>query len=295
MHPGAYLILSLTTFIWGANAIAGKLAVGHISPLMLTAMRWLVALAVLSLVALPQVRRDLPLIRQRLGYLLALGALGFTLFNATLYTALTHTSAVNVVIEQAGMPLVIFLANYLILRIAVTWMQVIGFALTFLGVAVTVSHGDLGRLLALELNLGDALMLLAILCYGGYTVALRWKPPIHWMSLLFVLSASAFLAALPLLAIEVAAGTLILPDSRGWAIAIATAIFPSLAAQALYIKGNELIGGNRAGLFINLVPIFGTLLAVAVLGEALHPFHVVGLALVLGGIAMAEAGKPRAP
>lgn len=293
MQIGAYLILTLTTFIWGANAIMGKLAVGHISPLALTSLRWLLALALIVIPAIPHLKRDLPIIRQHIWFLAALGGAGFTLFNALLYMALYHTSTVNVVIEQAGMPLVIFLANYLILRIRVTWIQIAGFAFTFAGVAVTVSYGDLGRLLALELNRGDALMMLAVLLYGGYTVALRWKPPIHWMSLLFVLAATAFLTSLPLLAIEAAAGALVLPDARGWVLALATAIFPSLVAQACYIKGNELIGGNRASLFINLVPIFGTMLAVLVLGEAFHAFHALGLVLVLGGIAVAEIGKPR--
>lgn len=288
MHIAAYLLLTMTAFIWGANAVAGKLAVGHISPLLLTSLRWLSAFVFIAGFAWPHVRRDLPIIRANIVYLALLGGIGFSCFNALLYLALNYTSTVNVVIEQAAMPLIIFLANFLILRIAVTPLQFVGFALTLAGVAVTVSNGDLGRLLALELNLGDALMVLAIVFYGGYTVALRWKPPIHWMSLMSVLAAAAFLASLPLVALEAAAGALILPDARGWAIVVFTALFPSLLSQVAYIKGNELIGGNRASLFVNLVPIFGTLLAVLVLGEPFLAFHALGMALVLGGIAVAE-------
>ncbi len=291
----AYTILMLTALVWGANAVAGKLAVGHISPLLLTTFRWLFAFLFILAFSFRHVSRDLPAIKAHFLQLFLLGAVGFAGFNSMLYLALNYTSTINVVIEQAGMPLVIFGANFLLLRIGVTWLQMIGFTLTMVGVAITVSNGDPSRLLALELNRGDALMLLAILFYGGYTVALRWKPALHWQSLLTVLAGCAFLASLPLAATEAAMGSLIWPDTRGWLVTLFTAIFPSLLAQGLYIRGNEMIGANRAGLFVNLVPIFGTLLAVVILGESLYAFHLVGLTLVLGGIALAERGKPSVP
>ncbi|AZN73126.1 DMT family transporter [Georhizobium profundi] len=293
MQRRAYILLTLTALIWGANAVAGKLAVGHVSPLLLTLFRWLFALLAVLPFAWPHIRRDLPVIRENLTYLMLLGGAGFTGFNATLYLALNYTSTINAVIEQAGMPLIIFAANFILLRIAVSSLQIIGFALTLVGVAVTVSGGDFNALLALQLNRGDALMLVAIVFYGGYTVALRWKPPIHWLSLMAVLCLGAALGALPLAIAEAATDSMITPDATGWAIILFTAILPSLVAQALYIRGNEIIGANRAGLFVNLVPIFGTVLAVAVVGEQLYPFHLVGLGLVLGGIAIAEKGKPK--
>jgi drug/metabolite transporter (DMT)-like permease len=294
LHSRAYLYLTVTALVWGANAVAGKLAVGHISPLLLTSLRWLFAFVFILAFAVPHLKRDMAIIRANAWLLFAFGAFGFTGFNATLYLALNYTSTINAVIEQAGMPLIIFLANFLLFRIAVTWLQMVGFLLTLIGVAVTVSNGDLATLFSLKLNRGDALMMLAILFYGGYTAALRFKPPIHWMSFMTVLCAAAFVASLPLTAMEAAAGAMIPPDRLGWTLMLFTAIFPSLLAQALYIRGNELIGGNRAGLFVNLVPIFGTVLAVIVLGERLYAFHILGLALVLGGIALAEKGKPKA-
>lgn len=292
LHWRAYSILSLTALVWGANAVAGKLAVGHVSPLLLTSLRWLFAFLIILVFSTRHLARDLPAIRSNWRFLFLLGAFGFAGFNGTMYLALNYTSTINVVIEQAGMPLIIFLASFILFRITVSWLQLFGFGVTLLGVALTISNGDPARLLGLNLNRGDGLMMLAILFYGGYTVALRWKPPIHWQSLMTVLAGSAFIATIPLTAYEHAAGALIVPDMRGWAIALFTAFFPSLLAQALYIRGNEMIGANRAGLFVNLVPIFGTILAVIVLGEALYPFHVAGLLLVLGGIALAEHGKP---
>lgn len=287
----AYVFLTITAMSWGGNAVAGKLAVGHISPMLLTSVRWGLALVVLLGFALPQVRRDLPVIRRHLPLLIAYGVFGFAFFNILLYSALEYTTAINVAIEQAGMPMVIFLANFLLFRIKASPAQIIGFALTLAGVAITASSGSLERLIGLQLGRGDALMLLAVLFYGGYTVALRYKPTLHWQSMISVMAASAFLTSLPFTAFEAASGSVIWPDTQGWLVAAFTAVFPSLVAQVMFIKGNEIIGSNRAGVFINLVPIFGTLLSVMILGERLQLYHVVALGLVLGGIWLAERGK----
>jgi len=287
----AYLFLIITALSWGGNAVAGKLAVGHISPMLLTSIRWGLAFAILLTFALPQVRRDIKTIKANLPLLIGYGMCGFTFFNILLYSALEYTTAINVAIEQAGMPMVIFLANFILFRIKVSPAQIAGFVLTLTGVAITASSGSLARLIGLELNRGDALMLLAVLFYGGYTVALRYKPVLHWQSMITVMAGAAFLTSLPFAAFEVARETIIWPDTRGWLVAAYTAVIPSLVAQVLFIKGNEIIGSNRAGIFINLVPIFGTLLSVMILGETMHLYHVIALGLVLGGIWLSERGK----
>ena len=295
MFRNAYALLLLTTLMWGGNAVAGKLAVGHISPMALTTIRWTAAVLIMLAIGLPQLRRDWPVVRANLLLLFALGAAGFTLFNVALYSALLYTTAINVSIEQAGMPMFIFAFNFLLYRMGVSPGQMVGFTLSLAGVALTASHGDLTSLTGLQINFGDALMLGGVLLYSGYTVALRYKPNLHWKSLMLVMSFAALVASLPFLAWEIAAGDVIWPDTRGWAISAYTAIFPSIVSQVFYIRGVELIGPNRAGLFINLVPIFGTLLSILLVGEAFHPYHAVALVMVLGGIWMAEhSGRKRA-
>ncbi len=288
MHRTAYLLLLATALFWGGNAIAGKLAVGHISPMLLTALRWGSALAILSAIGWRQLITDWPLVRKNLPLLAALGAFGFTAFNVALYSALTYTTAINVSIEQAGMPMLIFALNFLLFRLRVSWAQILGFVLSIAGVALTTSHGDPARLIALDVNFGDLLMLVGVIVYSAYTVALRFKPAIHWQSLMIVLTAVALITSLPFVAWEFQAGSGIAPDGLGWALVAYTAIFPSILAQVFYIRGVELIGANRAGLFINLVPIFGTLLSILILREAFHVYHGVAMALVLGGIWLAE-------
>lgn len=288
----AYLFLLLTAFAWGGNAIAGKLAVGHVSPLLLTLLRWIVALTVITALSTAQLKKDKTVLKDNLLYLLAMGAVGFTTFNALFYSALHYTSAINVVIEQAGMPMLIFLGNFLLFRMRVSFGQIAGFGLTLLGVALTVSNGQLETLLGLKLNFGDALMVLAVLVYAAYTIALKYKPTLHWKSTIATFSAGALIAAIPLAAYEFWQGTALMPDLHGWLVVLYIGLFPSLLAQVTFIRGIEIIGANRAGLFINLVPIFGTMLSVLIIGEQLHLFHIVALVMVLGGVVIAERSRP---
>lgn len=288
----AYAFLTLTALLWSGNAIAGRMAVGHVSPFLLTSMRWAFCFVAATLIAAPQLKRDWPALKRHAGLLFALGAGGFTCFNAIFYTAAHYTTAINIVIMQSGMPLVVFAISFALFRTRVTSSQVAGFLLTLIGVLVTAANGSLVRLLHLHLNTGDALMLLAILFYGSYTAALRWKPQMHWMTFMAALSAAAFAASIPFTLWEMAQGTVQWPDARGWGVALYAGFFPGLIAQASFIAGAGLIGGNRAGLFVNLVPVFGAILSVTILGEALRPYHVLGLALVLSGLALAERRRP---
>jgi len=289
----AYLYLTITSLFWGGNSVAGKLAVGHVSPMALTTFRWTIALLLVLAFMAPQVRRDWPVIRRHWLQLLLYGVFGFTAFNALLYTALGYTSAINAVIEQAGIPMLIFVFNFLLFRIQASFAQILGFTVTLVGVLVTAAHGEFSALAELQFNFGDLLMLLACIVYAGYTVSLRWKPELHWQSFIAAPVVGALVSAVPLLLWELSRGATIFPDATGWAIVVYAGIFPSLLSQVLYVFGVEMIGANRAGLFINAIPVFGTLLSVFLIGKTLHPFHIVALLLVLGGIAVAEWGRPK--
>ncbi|MBD9373404.1 DMT family transporter [Rhizobium sp. ARZ01] len=293
MTSKAYLYLCVTALFWGANSVAGKLAVGHVSPMMLTTLRWLIALCVILAFMMPQVRRDWQKIKAHWLQLLLYGAFGFTLFNALLYSALKHTSAINAVIEQAGIPMLIFVFNFVLFRIPALPAQIVGFSVTLIGVLVTAAHGDLTSLMELEFNFGDMLMMFACIVYAAYTVSLRWKPVMHWQSFIAAPVFGALVSSLPLLWWEASIGQMIVPDTTGWIIVLYAAIFPSLMSQVLWVRGVEMIGPNRAGLFINAIPVFGTLLSVLLIGETMQMFHLVAMFLVLGGIAIAEWGRPK--
>ncbi|RUX40364.1 EamA family transporter, partial [Mesorhizobium sp. M7A.F.Ca.CA.002.09.1.1] len=171
MHRSAYIFLLLTTLLWGGNSVAGKLAVDHVSPMTLVFLRWVLAVAIMLPIGWKTIQKDWPVVRKHWFVLVALGASGFTLFNTIFYTALNYTTAINVSIEQAAMPILIMTANFVFFRLRVNWAQIVGVVLTVAGVILTACHGDPRRLLTLELNFGDAIMLVAVFLYSGYSVA----------------------------------------------------------------------------------------------------------------------------
>lgn len=288
LYGRPYLLLSLSALMWGGNAIAGKIAVGDVSPLLLTFLRWTVAMAAIAPFAIPHLARDWPAIRGRLAFLIAMGATGFTLFNNLMYTALTYTSAINVSILQASTPLMVFGLNFLLFRIRVTALQAFGYALTLTGVLLIAAAGSLEQLSSLAFNWGDLLILLAALTYGAYSVMLARKPAMHWLSFIFILGMSALATSLPFALWEAWSDATVWNWTTGSAVVIYTAIFPSVFAQVFWMRGLELIGSNRGGLFINLVPVAGTFLAILILGERLEIFHLAALLLVSGGVAIAQ-------
>lgn len=296
MRTSPYTLLVLTALFWAGNAIAGKLAAGSISPVALTFARWIFACIAFYFIARPHLRDDWAMIRRHLPLLFTLGALGFAAFNIGFYLALTYTTAINVTIEQSAMPVLIILANYLFFSQRITALQGLGVLLTISGVVVTATRGAPLSVLETGVNRGDAIMVLCVVLYGSYTVALRFRPHIHWTSLMFVLTASATLMAAPFYAFEILRDGFRMPGPDAWAIIAYTAIFPSMLSQLFFIRGVAALGANRAGLFINLVPIFGAVGAILILGESFRPYHLAGLTLVLGGIAMAERfGEHRKP
>ena len=285
----AYLILIVTMIFWGGNAVAGRVAVGEVSPLLLTCLRWILGASVLLMIARRQLVQDWPVIRRHLPYILFMGATGFACFNGLLYTALNHTTAINATIVQAGIPMFIFALNFLIFRTQVRSMQIAGYSVTLLGVLVIAARGDFQQLANLDINLGDMIMLLAGLVYATYSSVLHAKPALHWLSFLTVLSVTAAVVSIPMALYEMTTPNLVWPTTwKSWAVILYTTIFPSVIGQALFIRGIELIGGNAAGLFVNLVPIFGAILAVLLLNESFQLYHALALVLVLGGILFAQ-------
>ncbi len=287
-----YALITVATIIWAGNATAGRLAAGHISPFLLTSLRWLVATTLLIAIARPMLRRDWPVIRANLPYLAVMGAVGFMLFNNLFYLGLNYTTSINAAIIQAGTPLMVYLLNFMLFRLRSTSMQLLGFALTMVGVILTSTEGDLLRLSDMHINIGDAYVLAGSFAYGAYTAYLVRKPDdLHWLSLVAVFAFFALLSSLPFTAWEFGTGKLLPPDAMGWGVVIYAATLPAILAQVLWIRGLESLGSNRGGIFMNLVPIFTAGMAVLLLGETFHFYHAVALVLVVGGVWISQRNK----
>ena len=292
LYRRPYLLLTLTMLMWGGNAVAGRLAVGEVSPMALTGLRWVVPVAVLGVALRYQLLTHRQVLLERWPSILLMGTLGLTVFNALFYLAAHHTTAVNLTILQGSMPVFVLVGALVFYGMRIHGWQIAGMAVTLLGALLVATRADPGTLASFSFNVGDLWMLAACCLYAGYTVALRSKPAVPGLVFFAALAGVALLTSLPLVAYEVVTGTVTWPTPRGWLIVLYVGLFPSFVSQVLFMRGVELIGPGRAGLFVNLVPIFGALLAVLILGEPFAPYHAVGLALVLGGIWLAER-QPR--
>ena len=292
MRSLAYLLLAITAFSWAGNAIAGRVAAGAVSPMTLTTLRWSVAVLAVLPFAWPYLKRDAPLLRASWKPIVALGACGFTLFNVLLYSSLEIATAINIVLIQAGLPAIIFGLNFLVFHRTVVPLQIVGFALSLAGVALVMLGG--GDALG-GIGLGELLGLLAVIVYASYTVGLSAKPHVHWLSLLAAMAAAALVVSLPFTAWEALSGNANWPDGpRGWGVVVYAGLFPALIAQACFIRAIDMIGSNRAGMVVNVVPVLGTTMAVLFLGEAFRWHHGAALVLTMGGIALAEWAASRA-
>ncbi len=287
----AYMFLTITALCWGGNTVLARLAVGEVSPMVVVAMRWISVLALLLVLARKHLQRDWPEMRMRLPYLAAMGAVGYTGFNSLFYIAAHSTTAINLGIIQGAVPGFVLLGTLVFYRTPIGLLRSCGVILTMIGVVIVGSGGDMDRLMALAFNFGDVIMIGACFLYAGYTLGLRNRPQVSPLSMLTVMAGAAFAASLPLVAIEASVGQLLMPTATGWVVIGLITLFPSFLAQIFFIRGVELLGPARAGVFINLVPVFASLFAVAFLNESFEAFHGVALALVLGGIWLSERGK----
>lgn len=286
-----HLLLVLATVMWGGHTIVARVSVGEISPMVLMEMRWVGCLAVLLVLVRGDIVTQWPLARARIGWTILMGGVGLSGFTIFFIFAAQYTSAVNLGITQSIIPAFVMILNLLFLGVNVRFMQVIGLLSSLLGVLVLVSGASLGVLFALQFNSGDLLMLVACLAYASYTVGLSRRINVRPLVLLTYFSIFASITHGIGVGIEYAQGTLVMPGIKGMIIVLYCVIFPSLLAQILFMRGVELAGANRAGLHLNLIPIFSALMAILFLRETMHIYHAVSLVMVLGGIYLVERHK----
>jgi drug/metabolite transporter (DMT)-like permease len=294
-----YVLLILCNLFWGGNVVAGKAAVGNIDPYALMVVRWAGAALLVLPFALEPLRRDWPTIRAKWWLYLFYGGVGYATFNALCYVAAYYTTGFNIGLDQVTINIFVMLLSFILFRTRVRPLQLVGVAITVAGVALTASHGDLRRIIALDINFGDLLVIVASLAYAIYSIALRWRPQTDWRSFLLATFVGATLASLVFAAttgggIDRVAATIPSITPLGWTIAAYTMVLPSIISQMFYVRGVELIGANRASLFINLIPLFGAAGSVLVLRERLELFHFIAAGLVIAGIVMAEWSARRA-
>ena len=283
-----YLLLSLTSLFWAANIVLARYVAGTAPPMTLSCVRWIGAFVLLWPFAKEHLRRDWPTLRANLPLLLLLSATGFAYNNAASYIALQYTQALNALLIQSSGPLFIALWALVLFGLRLTWAQLAGIAISLAGVLIILLRGDISALAAIHFNKGDLMFASAVLAFGLYSSVMTRRPVTHPLSLITFTMGCGSLMLVPFAAWEIASGFSPRTDLLTAATLAYVVIFPSALAYLFLNRGIALIGPNRAAPFLHLVPVFGSAMAIVLLGEELKLFHVVGYALVLAGVIIAS-------
>ena len=282
-----YLLLALAGLCWSGNHVIGRAIAGQVPPLSLSAVRWLLPMAVLLPFAKPHLERDWPLIKRNWRILAFLGGTGGALFGALQYFGLQHTTAINASVLNSLSPVLIVAAGALLFRDHLSATRVLGIAVSLAGVLVVVTRLDPDIVSSLSLNAGDLLITCNMAVWGIYSACLRLRPSIHWVSLIYIVAGMSTVATMPLLVWEHLRGFTFQPNLVTALAILYVSFFPSLIAFVAWNRGVELIGPNRASPFLHMVVLYSAILATIFLGERILPYHVLGFFLILGGVALA--------
>jgi drug/metabolite transporter (DMT)-like permease len=290
-----HLLLTLSTLFWAGNWIVGRALVDLMPPAALTFWRWIIALLLMAPFVVPRLLAQRSLLRRHWKIIVVLGLLGGGLHNILQYWGLHYTGAANGAILTALMPVYVMLAGAAFLKEPLSRRAAVGAAISILGVVAIVFRLDLDAVRAFSLNPGDLLIILSHFMLAAYTLGLRRRPagldPLSFL-------ACFALVALPPVGIaylgELASGARIVWTPTAVAGLAFVAVFPALLAYHFWNLGVAALGPARSAVFFYLTPLFGSLLAVALLGERLGWHHAIGGALIIVGVSLASrAGLPR--
>jgi drug/metabolite transporter (DMT)-like permease len=289
-----YALLALANLFWAGNWVLGRALRETFGPVTLNFWRWMLAALVLLPFAWPLLAGKGALVRRHARLLLALALTGVVLFQSLVYLGLRTTTTVNAVLINSSGPLFMLLCSWVLERERATPGQVAGMLVSFAGVCVILSRGELADLLHLRFHPGDAWILLAMPMWGIYSVLLkRWPRELGGTGFLFALAA----AGLPFLLAGTAVESFFIPPRPLTAAGVAGLAYIALAASVgafiCWNRGVAALGANAAGFSLPLLPAFGTVLAILFLGEEVRAFHLVGIATILAGVFVATRPAAR--
>lgn len=279
-----WLMMMMPPLFWAGNAIIGRAAVGIVPPVGLAFWRWTLGAAVLLPFAWRHLRADRHALAANWPVVLLLTALGVGAFNTLLYLGLRTTTAMNGVMMQSAMPVIIVLMGVAFFRDRVGLVQWLGILVSLVGAAVLISHGDPAALLQLQFNVGDILVFVAVVCYCAYTVLLRRRPEVHPLSFLVATFLGGAGMLLPFYLWETMSGFPMPLSFQALGSIAYTAVCASILAYLCFNRAVALAGAGVAGLSFHLMPVFGTVLAILILGERAQLYHGAGIALIAVGI-----------
>lgn len=263
----------------------GRAFATDLPPVGMVFWRWVIAATILFPICYKHFLRDLPILRQNIFYVAVQGLLSITCFNALLYWGLHYTNVVNTSLVQAGMPVVTLFFSWIILRKGLNPLGIAGIALSLIGVSWVVLRGDVATLSTLSFNPGDLIILGAVFVWSVYTVLLAKIPQgLSRLGFTYAMVLSGIVLLIPLYGWELSTGAEIVLTQDSILAFAYIGVFPSVLSFLCWNRGVELVGANVAGTFLNLMPIFGAVLGMLLLGEGLQTYHYAGIVLIFSGI-----------
>jgi drug/metabolite transporter (DMT)-like permease len=282
-----YILLILTTLFWSGNFVLSRGMHASIPPLGLSFWRWAVALFILCFFGVHHLWRERKIAQNNFRFIVIQGLLGVTGFNSLIYLAMQTTTAINAVLVNSCVPILIALASWLMYRELLTTRQILGVCVSLCGVLLIIAKGQLATLLHVDFNRGDIYVLIAAALWAFYSANLKRYPrDLHPFSYLSAIVIVGLIGLFPFYLLELFQGQRILLTTSSIVTIIYVAVFASVLAFIFWNRAVRTIGANKAGPFVHLMPVFSTILAVIFLGEKLTAFHLQGMLLIFGGIIM---------
>ena len=289
----AYTLLVCTTLIWSVNFIIGKFAyLFEVPPLTLNFLRWTLVWIILFPFTYKEIFSNIKLIKKHIFYLTILAITSVSAFNSLVYLALNYTQAIDTILMISIIPVfVLFLSSILGVE-KYNYFQLLGLIVSFIGVLIIFSNADLGKILNLNFNKGNAWMLLAVFCWALYSSLLKKKKlPFSTLGLVEILASIGLIFLIPQFIGEQMYGKEIKFNKAFFLILSFVTLFASIGAYYSWNKAIELIGPNRASIFLHLMPIFGVILAIVLLKEKFQMYHFIGATFIVIGIYLSNRKK----
>ena len=296
INTKAYLFLTLAALFWSGNFIVGKAAsTFEIPPFSLNFYRWFFAFLILFPFTYKEVINKKDYVFENLGLFIILGITSITIFNSIVYYSLYYTQVISGILMISTIPVwILFFASFLKIE-KTNLFQILGVILSLTGVLFIVTKADIQLIKELEFNKGDLSMVIGMLSWAIYSALLRKKThPISQLALLEIIIICGFIFLVPIYFIEMSFGNKIvlgLPFilTLGYVV-----LFPGIFAFLFWIKGIDIIGANRSGVFLHLMTIFGALMAIIILGEKFMFYHFLGAIFIIAGITLSNKSKKNA-
>ena len=289
-NKAAYIFLVLATLFWSGNFIVGKAAsLFEIPPFTLNFYRWTFAWLILAPFTLKEILQKKNYILRNINLILILGITSITVFNSIVYYSLNFTQVISGVLMISTIPVMIIFFCWILKIEKTNFYQILGVIFSLLGVVVIVTKADLGKLFSLNFNKGDLWMVVAMFSWAMYSALLKKKKfDLTHISFLQTIITAGLILLLPAYLIEMALGYKLNVNLPFVLTLSYVVLFPGLASFFFWIKGISIIGSNRSGIFLHLMPIFSTVMAVLIFNEKFMDFHLIGATLIIAGIVLSS-------